>query len=91
MANEGGFFTHNIPVRTTDKLREYVSTNYGDMVDEAWTHYSAQADAGVERAVADAFGDAQFSYGARCLAREISKRNSGRIATCFTHAGGEHV
>ena len=86
-ANEGGWFTHNIPVRTTEKLREYVTTNYGDMDDEAWTHYGAEADADVERAVAGAFGDAQFSYGARCLAREISKRQPKTYRYLFTHAG----
>ena len=39
------------------------------------------------RAVADAFGDAQFSYGARSLAREISKRQPKTYRYVFTHAG----
>jgi para-nitrobenzyl esterase len=73
-ANEGGWFTANIPVTTTGKLRDYVAQNFGEDFDEAWTHYGAGNDDAVVRAVADAFGDAQFSYGARSLAREIVKR-----------------
>ncbi len=86
-ANEGGWFTANIPVQTVEKLRDYVGQNYGDMVDEAWTHYGARTDAEVVRAVADAFGDAQFSYGARSLAREISRRQPKTFRYLFTHAG----
>lgn len=87
--NEGGYFSPNIPVRTTDKLRSYVNDNYGNMADEAWTHYGAGADADVETAVAHAFGDAQFSYGARSLAREISKRQPKTFRYLFTHVGGD--
>jgi para-nitrobenzyl esterase len=57
------------------------------MVEEAWTHYGADADDAVERAVGDAFGDAQFSYGARSLAKEISKRQPKTFRYLFTHAG----
>lgn len=86
--NEGGYFTHTIPVKTVERLRTYVSDNYGDMATEAWTHYGADADPHVEAAVARAFGDAQFSYGARSLAREISKRQPKTFRYLFAHAGG---
>jgi carboxylesterase type B len=86
-AYEGGWFTANIPVRSIEKLRAYVTDNYGDMVEEAWTHYGADSDDAVERAVGDAFGDAQFSYGARSLAKEISKRQPKTFRYLFTHAG----
>ena len=89
-ANEGGYFTKNVPVTTTDQLRAYVGDNYGDMTGEAWTHYGAAADERVVRAVADAFGDAQFSYGARSLAQEISKRQPRTYRYLFTH-GGTHT
>jgi para-nitrobenzyl esterase len=58
------------------------------MAAEAWTHYGAEADPSVEAAVARAFGDAQFSYGARSLAREISKRQPKTFRYLFAHAGG---
>jgi len=74
-------------VKTTDKLRDYVAQNFGDDFDEAWTHYGAAADTDVVRAVGDAFGDAQFSYGARSLAREIVKRQHKTFRYLFTHAG----
>jgi carboxylesterase type B len=86
-ANEGGWFTKNIPVTTTAKLRDYVAQNFAEMVDEGWTHYGASSDAEVERGVAAAFGDAQFSYGARSLAREISKRQPKTYRYLFTHVG----
>lgn len=86
-ADEGGWFTPNIPVRTTGKLRDYVAQNFGSDFDEAWTHYGAAVDADVVRAVGDAFGDAQFSYGARSLAREIAKRQPKTFRYLFTHAG----
>jgi para-nitrobenzyl esterase len=86
-ANEGGWFTANIPVKTTDTLREYVAQNFGEDFAEAWTHYGASADSDVVRAVGDAFGDAQFSYGARSLAREIVKRQPKTFRYLFTHAG----
>ena len=85
--NEGGYFAPNIPVRTTEKLRSYVNDNYGTMADEAWTHYGAGSDDDAERGVAQAFGDAQFSYGARSLAREISKRQPKTFRYLFAHAG----
>ena len=87
-ANEGGWFSKNIPVTTLDKLRPYVADNYGDMVDEAWKHYGAAGDGDVVRAVEAAFGDAQFSYGARSLAREISKRQPKTYRYVFSHEGG---
>jgi len=86
-ANEGGLFTANIPVKTTATLRDYVAQNFGADFDEAWTHYGAAADGDVVRAVGDAFGDAQFSYGARSLAREIVKRQPKTFRYLFTHAG----
>lgn len=86
-AYEGGWFTADVPVRTTEELRAYLAANYGDMFDEAWTHYGADADDAVERAVGDAFGDAQFSYGVRSLAKEMSKRRPKTFRYLFTHAG----
>lgn len=86
-ANEGGWFTKNVPVTTTDQLRKYVRDNYDDAAETAWGFYGAAADADVVQAVADAFGDAQFSYGARSLAQEISKRQPRTYRYLFTHAG----
>jgi carboxylesterase type B len=87
-ANEGGSFTAAIPVTTTATLRDYVAQNFGDRHAEAWTHYGAPSDDRVVRAVADAFGDAQFSYGARSLARVIAPLQPKTFRYVFTHAGG---
>jgi para-nitrobenzyl esterase len=86
-ADEGGWFTANIPVKTTAALHDYLAQNFGEDAGEARTHYGATADADVTRAVGDAFGDAQFSYGARSLAREIVKRQPNTFRYLFTHAG----
>jgi len=88
-ANEGGWFTANVPVKTTEKLRPYIADNYADMAEEAWKYYGATTDADVERAVADAFGDAQFSFGARSLAQVISRRQPKTFRYVFSHAGGD--
>jgi para-nitrobenzyl esterase len=86
-ADEGGYFTANIPVRTTAELRAYVAQNFGTAADEAWTHYGAETDVAVVDAVAKAFGDAQFSYGARSLAQEIGRRQPRTYRYLFAHAG----
>ena len=88
-ANEGGSFTANIPVQTTAALEAYVGQNFGDLFAEAWQHYGTPTDREVVRAVADAFGDAQFSYGARSLARAIAERQPKTFRYVFTHAGSQ--
>jgi para-nitrobenzyl esterase len=86
-ADEGGYFAANIPVQTPGDLRAYLAQNFGDAAGAAWTHYAANTGAAAVRAAAEAFGDAQFSYGARSLAREIAQRERRVFRYLFAHAG----
>jgi para-nitrobenzyl esterase len=86
-ADEGGFFSTTIPVQTVDDLRAYLHQNFPGAEDEAWATYGTDDPAAVKRAVGDVFGDAQFSYGARGLARTIAVRQPQTFRYVFTHAG----
>ena len=83
--DEGGFFTAGIPVTTVDQLRDYLGRNFPGAFEAAWEHYGAANDAGVRQAVADVFGDAQFTYGARGLARAISAHQPHVFRYLFHH------
>jgi len=85
-ANEGGFFAAGIPVASVDALRAYLSANFPGAADEAWAHYGVERDADVPQAVADVFGDAQFSYGAQMLARTIAAHQPQTFRYVFAHA-----
>ena len=87
--DEGSFFAAAIPVTSVDALRAYLNANFPGAADEAWAQYGSLTDAGVAQSVADVFGDAQFSYGARMLARTIAARQPQTFRYVFTHAGAQ--
>jgi para-nitrobenzyl esterase len=86
-ANEGGFFAPGIPVASVDALRAYLSANFPGAADEAWAQYGVERDADVAQAVADVFGDAQFSYGAQMLARTFAAHQPQTFRYVFAHEG----
>jgi para-nitrobenzyl esterase len=88
-ANEGGYFAGSIPVTTVEQLRAYLATNFPGAGDAAWSIYGTEHDAEVPQRVADVFGDAQFSYGARALARSIAMRSPRTYRYVFAHAGAQ--
>ena len=71
--DEGAIFTGAYPVTTMAAYREYLSNPkvFGMFGREALSHYPVSADAEVPRAVADSFGDSQFYFGARGIARSM--------------------
>jgi para-nitrobenzyl esterase len=88
-ANEaGGSITARIPVRTTAQLRDYITASFGPaFAGEAWTHFGADTDAAVARALADAWSDSMYSHGALGLARELARRQPKTFRYVFTHVG----
>jgi para-nitrobenzyl esterase len=86
-ADEGGFFGATIPVQTPEGLRDYLERNFGAVASEAWSVYGAGTCAAALTAARDAFGDAQFSYGARSLARVLAARERRTFRYVFVHAG----
>jgi para-nitrobenzyl esterase len=85
-ADEGGFFAAAIPVTTVEQLRTYLATNFPGAGDAVWSLYGTDRDDEVPQKVADVFGDAQFSYGARALARSLAQRQPKTFRYVFTHA-----
>jgi para-nitrobenzyl esterase len=71
--DEGATFTRAYPVKTMAAYREYLSNPkvFGTFGREALSHYPVSTDAEVPRAVADSFGDSQFYFGARGIARSM--------------------
>jgi para-nitrobenzyl esterase len=88
-ANEGGFFAGGIPVTTVEQLRAYLAANFPGAGDAVWSLYGTERDDEVPQKVADVFGDAQFSYGARALARAIAARQPHTYRYVFLHAGAQ--
>jgi para-nitrobenzyl esterase len=71
--DEGAVFTQAYPVKTMAAYREYLNNPkvFGKFGSEALSHYPVSADADVPRAIADSFGDSQFYFGARGIARSM--------------------
>jgi para-nitrobenzyl esterase len=72
-ANEGSIFVADLPIGTVDEYRAYMQQNFGDATAEALALYAVQTDADVKPRLAEIFGDTQFSYGARGVARASAK------------------
>jgi carboxylesterase type B len=74
VADEGAVFTGAYAVKTVDAYREYLRSPaiFGPLGDEAFALYPAGSDAEVAGAIADSFGDSQFTFGARGIARAMS-------------------
>jgi carboxylesterase type B len=71
--DEGTAFTGAYAVKTIAAYREYLNNPkvFGPFGPEAFSHYPVSTDADVPRAVADSFGDSQFYFGARGIARSL--------------------
>jgi para-nitrobenzyl esterase len=71
--DEGTLFTQPYPVRTMAAYRDYLNSPqiFGMFGHEALSHYPVASDADVPRAIADSFGDSQFYFGARGIARSM--------------------
>ena len=89
-ALEGASLTETWPVDTVAAWHELLAANYGDLAGEARRLYGVREDGDVRAAVAHCFGDTQFSYGAREIARATSRRQPDTYRYLFTRrrAGG---
>lgn len=89
--DEGGYFTGTLPIRTVEQYRAYVANNFGDAAEETLRWYPAASDRDVPAALGGLFGDTQFTYGARGLARALSRREPKTFKFLFTHKRGGTV
>jgi carboxylesterase type B len=74
--DEGSRFTGKYPVTTVEAYRHYLQEPiiFGSFGAEAFSRYPVQRDADVPRAIAMSFGDSQFWWGTRGVARSLVKQ-----------------
>jgi para-nitrobenzyl esterase len=89
-SDEGSYVTRNYPVRTLDDYRAYLRAPavFGADADEAMRLYPAASDAAVPAAVAQSFGDAQYNYGTRGVARAMASAGQPVYRYLFTRKAG---
>lgn len=83
-ADEGTKLTASWTVDTRDAWRRLLDESFGPMAARAAAAYPADDDASVRRRVAELFGDTQFDFGTRTLARAISGAGAPAWRYVFT-------
>lgn len=86
-ADEGGALTAGWPIDTSAALDDLMARDFPSATAEARRHYrpAGSSEADVRVAVARLFGDTQFSFGARGIARSLAA--AGVPAYRFRHDG----
>ena len=76
-SDEGASFTSGYQVTTVQAYSEYLSSPaiFDTFGTEAFSYYPVAIDAEVPRAISDSFGDSQFYFGARGIARAMTSKN----------------
>ncbi|WP_158817823.1 carboxylesterase/lipase family protein [Methylocapsa sp. S129] len=91
-SDEGRAFVKDWPIHTGAEARSYAEQNFGGSADAVMSLYRFDSDASVKPALAYAFGDTQFNYGVRGLARGMSAVQPKTWRYLFTHApAGETI
>ncbi|MFZ2104787.1 MAG: carboxylesterase family protein [Roseiarcus sp.] len=85
-SDEGRVFVQNWPIDTVAEARSYAEQNFGASADAMMALYHLDSDAAVKPGIAYAFGDTQFNYGVRGLARGMSAVQPKTWRYLFTHA-----
>jgi para-nitrobenzyl esterase len=82
--DEGSSLTKTWPIQTIAQYDELLRTNFGAKAQEALDAYPAKSDADVVGCVADLFGDTQFNFGTRLLARAMVRKERSVWRYLFT-------
>jgi para-nitrobenzyl esterase len=91
-SDEGRVFVQNWPINIVAEARTYAEQNFGASADTMMSLYHIDSDAAVKPGLSYAFGDTQFNYGVRGLARGMSAVQPKTWRYLFTHApAGERV
>jgi para-nitrobenzyl esterase len=90
-SNEGGWAVNDLPINTVAEYRAYIGENFGDATPEALQRYPVASDADVKPQLAEVFGDTQFSYGARGLARASSRHQPKTFRYVFRQGVASHA
>jgi carboxylesterase type B len=87
--DEGGLFVGAWPVRTVRDFLDLVALNFGPSSEQALKEYPVKSDDEVVRQCAFLFGDTQFTYGARGIARANSPHQPATYRYLFTRHRGD--
>jgi carboxylesterase type B len=91
-SDEGRAFVKDWPIHTVAEVRAYAEQNFGGSADAMLSLYGLDRDGAVAPGLAYAFGDTQFNYGVRGLARGMAAVEPKTWRYVFTHApAGETV
>lgn len=84
--DEGTPFIGGWPVKTLADYRKVAEENFAakNAVEEALAVFPAKTEADIKTGLADMFGDAQFQYGARRWAREMTRVGQPAYRYVFT-------
>jgi carboxylesterase type B len=85
-SDEGRLFVKDWPIQTVADARSYAEQNFGASADTMMSLYRLDCDAAVKPGLAYAFGDTQFNYGVRGLARGMSAVQPKTWRYLFTRA-----
>lgn len=89
-SDEGRAFVKDWPIHSTAEARTYAEQNFGQSANAMLSLYGLDRDGAVTPGLAYAFGDTQFNYGVRGLARGMAAVEPKVWRYVFTHApGGE--
>lgn len=90
-ANEGGWAITDLPVSTVTEYQAYMQQNFHDATAEALERYPVTSDADVKMRLAEVFGDTQFSYGTRGVARASAKVQPKTFRYLFRAGAAAHA
>lgn len=82
--DEGAEATASWPITDLAQLNQLIEQNFPECPSRAFAQYQANADEQVRQQVADLFGDTQFNYGARLLAKTMAGRGNRTWRYVFT-------
>lgn len=89
-SDEGSWALGDVPIHTVADYRAYMRQNFGDAVDDALTLYPAKTDAEVRVRLAEVFGETQFTYGVRSLARASARYQPKTFRYLFRKSAAGH-
>ena len=90
-ANEGGWAVSGLPIDTIAQYQAYMQENFNEATAEALERYPAATDADVKPRLAEVFGDTQFTYGARGVARASARYQPKTFRYLFRAGAAAHA
>jgi carboxylesterase type B len=90
-ANEGGWAVAGLPIATVAEYRAYMLENFNEATAEALERYPVSSDADVKPRLSEVFGDTQFTYGTRGVARASARYQPQTFRYLFRAGAAAHA